>query len=387
MIRQPHRSSGHSRVLINTWLISIAVFAFGNLATAKTLHQTRLHTVQVEKIVTGLVQPWSVDFIDKNNWLVTEKQGRLRLVVNGVLVDQPVQGVPDVDSGGQGGLLDVAIHPDFNSNRWVYLSYAARDGGDSGTQVMRGKLEDNQLTEAQIIFKALPKQRGGRHFGSRLVFDDRGYLFISLGDRGDKDLSQNGDYHAGSVIRLHDDGRVPADNPYVGNPHIRDEIFSVGHRNIQGMAFDKRNRILWAHEHGPKGGDELNRVVAGENYGWPVITYGVNYGIGTAIGEGTEAPGFQQPVTYWVPSIAPSGLSLVNSEQFPQWRNNLLVGALKFRQLVRLEIENGKVIDEERMFSKEYGRIRDVRQGPDGFIYFLTDSKDGAIYRIKPAGP
>ena len=365
------------------FLVIASVLASNSVAVAE-VHKTALQKIQVEKLVDGLEQPWAIAFIDDSSWLVTEKQGSLRQVVNGKLLEQPVAGVPAVASGGQGGLLDVAVHPDFTSNRLIYLSYSASADGRSGTEVLRARLSDDQLTEAEVIFSAQPKQRGGRHFGSRLVFDGQGYLFISLGDRGERESSQNGDYHAGSIIRLHDDGRIPADNPFVKNPHIRDEIFSVGHRNVQGMVFDRTSNTLWAHEHGPKGGDELNRVVAGNNYGWPVITYGVNYGLGTAIGEGTEAPGYQQPATYWVPSIAPSGMSLIDSERFPEWRNNLIVGALKFRQLVRLTIKDDQVIDEERMLSNTYGRIRDVRQGPDGFIYFITDSKNGAIYRISP---
>lgn len=356
-------------------------------ATGKTIHQTKLQTVVVEKLVGGLKQPWSLAFIDENNWLVTEKQGNLRQVVNGNLLDEAVSGVPEIDSGGQGGLLDVVIHPKFETNQLIYLSFSARDNGRSGTEVLRARLIENRLHDLEVIFKALPKQRGGRHFGSRLVFDDKGYLFISLGDRGDRDLSQNGNYHAGSIIRLHEDGRIPLDNPFIGNPHIHDEIYSVGHRNVQGMVFDKNGGVLWAHEHGPKGGDELNNIIAGNNYGWPIITYGVNYGLGTAIGKGSQAPGLQQPITYWVPSIAPSGLEIVNSDNFPAWKNHLFVGALKFRQLVRLELSNGQVIDEERMLDNAYGRIRDVRQGPDGFIYFITDSQDGAIYRIKPNNP
>ena len=231
--------------------------------------------------------------------------------------------------------------------------------------------------------RALPKSRGGRHFGSRLAFDNDNHLYISLGDRGNRKSSQNTQSHAGSIIRLHDDGSIPHDNPFVNNSDVLDAIYSIGHRNVQGMVYDKKTETLWAHEHGPKGGDELNRVVAGKNYGWPVITYGVNYGLGTSIGEGSSKAGLEQPATFWDPSIAPSGMTLVTSDKYPEWQNNLLVGALKFQLIARLELDDDKVVKEERLLEGQFGRIRDVRQGPDGYLYFLTDSKNGAIYRIE----
>ena len=296
-----------------------------------------------------------------------------------------MQGLPAIDAIGQGGLLDVVLHPDFQNNQMVYLSFSGMASGLSGTEVVRGKLVGNNLTETQIIFKASPKHRGGRHFGSRLAFDDKGLLFITLGDRGDRETAQRGKEHTGSIIRLNDDGRIPANNPYIGNAAVRDEIYSLGHRNVQGLAIDKANSIIWAHEHGPQGGDELNRVLAGRNYGWPIITYGVNYGTGTQIGIGDSAAGFEQPVWFWDPSIAPSGMTLVTSDKYPEWQGNLLVGALKFQLIARLEIDkdSGKVTHEERILGKEYGRIRDIRQGPDGLLYFLTDSKNGGVFVIK----
>jgi len=237
--------------------------------------------------------------------------------------------------------------------------------------------------DSTVIFKANPKTIGGRHFGSRLAFDAEGFLFISLGDRGSKDSAQQTNSHSGSIIRLNDDGTVPEDNPFINDKAVLPEIYSFGHRNVQGMAFDVSTNTLWAHEHGPQGGDELNKVLAGKNYGWPTITYGVNYGIGTKIGEGTVKDGMIQPVSYWDPSIAPSGLAIVNSPRYPQWQGNLLVGALKFQLIARLEMENGTVVHEERLLAQKLGRIRDIRQSPGGYIYVLTDSDNGAIYRLE----
>lgn len=339
--------------------------------------------VKVSRITDGLNRPWSIAFVSATDWLVTERGGQLRRVIDGKLQAQPIKGLPEIKETGQGGLLDVAVHPDFAGTNRIYLSYAGKTGSSYGTEVLSATLRDNTLNDVKVIFQALPKSRGGRHFGSRLAFDNSNHLYISLGDRGDKKSAQNTQQHAGSIIRLRDDGSLPADNPFVNDSSVLDEIYSFGHRNVQGMVYDRANETLWAHEHGPQGGDELNRVEAGKNYGWPVITYGANYGTGTSIGEGFSRPGMEQPVTYWDPSIAPSGLALVTSDRYPEWQGNLLVGALKFQLIARQVIEAGKVVHEERLFRSQFGRIRDVRQGPDGFLYFLSDSKDGAIYRIE----
>ncbi len=336
----------------------------------------------VTQVVSGLDHPWSIAFISATDWLVTERSGQLRRIIDGKLLSEPVSGLPKIEQNGQGGLLDVVPHPEFDSNQWVYLSYSAKGKSGYGTEVLRGKLTDNRLENVEVIFTALPKSRGGRHFGSRLVFDDQGFLFISLGDRGKKESSQQTKKHPGSIIRLNDDGSVPETNPFVKKADVLPEIYSIGHRNVQGMTYDSTNKVLWAHEHGPQGGDELNQVIAGQNYGWPVITYGVNYGLGTKIGEGTEKEGMAQPITYWDPSIAPSGLAIIDSPAFPQWQGNLLVGALKFQLLARLELVDGKVTHEERILEGKLGRIRDVRQGPDGAIYLLTDSGNGSVYRV-----
>jgi len=339
--------------------------------------------IEVEEVATGLNHPWSIAFVSDSDWLVTERSGTLRRVIDGRVQEQPINGLPDVHSTGQGGLLDVALHPEFDENQWVYLSYSAKDGSRYGTEVARGKLVENQLQDLQIVFKAAPKMKGGRHFGSRLAFDDRGFLYISLGDRGSKKTAQQQNKHPGTIIRLHDDGRIPKDNPFINVADALPEIYSYGHRNVQGMVFDMQTKTLWAHEHGPQGGDELNRVLAGQNYGWPTITFGANYGTGTKIGEGTKKQGMLQPTTYWDPSIAPSGLAVVNSPRYPEWQGNLLVGALKFQLIARLELDGNTVIHEERLLRSELGRIRDVRQGPDGFIYLLTDSSNGGIYRLR----
>jgi glucose/arabinose dehydrogenase len=256
-----------------------------------------------------------------------------------------------------------------------------------GTEVVRGRLDGDVLRDTEVIFRAEPKSAGGRHFGSRLVFDGAGDLFITLGDRGERYRAQDLGDHAGSVVRLADDGGVPADNPFTGRAGARGEIFSLGNRNVQGAALHPETGELWAHEHGPQGGDELNVIRAGVNYGWPVITYGVEYVIGTAIGEGTSKQGMAQPLHYWAPSIAPSGMTFYTADRFPAWRGNLFVGSLKFRQLVRLVLEGEEVVHEERMLDEVLGRIRDVRQGPDGLLYLLTDAPDGVLARIEPAAP
>jgi glucose/arabinose dehydrogenase len=353
---------------------------------AREQHTTNLHRVEAETITAGLEHPWSVAFLPDGGYLVTERPGRLRLVTaEGALLAQPIGGLPSITPSGQGGLLDVVLHPDFASNGWVYLSYAEGGDGGVGTAVARGRLVGMQLQDTEVLFRMSKKTRNGRHFGSRLVFDNAGYLFITLGDRGDRPRAQALDDHAGSVIRLHDDGRVPIDNPFVGQPGVLPEIYTYGQRNMQGAALHPDTGELWTHEHGPQGGDELNVARPGLNYGWPVISYGVNYGIGTSIGEGTAKPGMEQPLHYWVPSIAPSGMTFYSGDAFPAWRGNLFIGALKFRQLVRLELNGEQVIAEERMLADEFGRIRDVRQGPDGLLYLLTDADNGRLIRLRPA--
>ncbi|MFK8077678.1 MAG: PQQ-dependent sugar dehydrogenase [Granulosicoccus sp.] len=367
-------------------LLSLTLcLTFVAVASAQSL-DNQYRALTIERVTDGLNKPWSLAFLSDEEWLVTERGGQLRRIVNGELQPQAIIGTPDVDAKGQGGLLDVQPDPNYAQNGWIYLSFAASDKtlfSRSGTEVVRGRIENNRWVDEQKLFVAEPKQRGGRHFGSRLAFDNDGYLYISLGDRGDRDTSQDGQTHAGSVIRLHANGDVPASNPFVGNDEVLNEIFSMGHRNIQGMAYDPQTDTLWTHEHGPQGGDELNKVEAGKNYGWPIITYGVNYGIGTKIGVGSAKEGYEQPATFWDPSIAPSGLALVTSDKYPDWNGNLLIGALKFQLLSRLSLENNIVKDEERLFEGKFGRIRDIRQGPDGYLYFITDATNGGLYKIR----
>lgn len=340
---------------------------------------------RIETVTEGLEHPWSVAFLPDGGYLVTERAGRLRQIdASGRLLPEPVEGLPTIRQHGQGGLLDVVLHPDFSANRLVYISFAEPGDGGFGTAVARGRLDGNRLEDTEVIFRMRPKTTAGRHFGSRLVFDRDGYLFITLGDRGDRPRAQALDDHIGTLIRLHDDGRVPADNPFVGRDDALPEIYSFGHRNLQGATLEPVTGRLWTHEHGPQGGDEINLPEPGVNYGWPVITYGVNYFIGTAIGEGTSKPGMAQPLYYWTPSIAPSGMAFYDGDAFPEWQGDLFVGSLKFRLLARLEIRDGKVAHEERLLADRLGRIRDVRQGPDGLLYLLTDARDGRLVRLAP---
>jgi glucose/arabinose dehydrogenase len=361
-----------------------ALLALG-AAHAQT-YQSEEHPFRVARLVEGLDHPWSLAFMPDGRLLIAERAGRLRIVGKDFRLEpRAVAAVPAVAASGQGGLLDVALHPRFAENSLVYLSYAARGPGGTGTEVARGRLSGRTLENVQVIFRQDPKGSTGRHFGSRLVFDGKGYLFITLGDRGEQERAQKPDDHAGSVIRLHDDGRVPADNPFVGKPGWKPEKYTVGQRNMQGAALHPQTGALWTHEHGPQGGDEVNVIRAGANYGWPVITYGVNYVIGTRIGEGTHRAGMEQPLHYWVPSIAPSGLAFYTGERFPRWRGDMFVGGLVSQVLVRLKLEGEKVVREERLLPGVLGRIRDVRNGPDGYLYLLTDESSGVLARLEPA--
>ena len=367
--------------------IGAALAFFPPVGQGQTI-KTQEYAVRVVKLVEGLEHPWGLAFLPDGGMLVTERPGRLRIVgKDGRLDPQPVAALPAISAHGQGGLLDVALHPRFSQNGLIYLSYAARGTGGVGTEVARGRLSGYRIENVEVIFRQQPKGSTGRHFGSRLVFDREGFLYITLGDRGEMERAQKADDHAGSVIRLHDDGRVPADNPFVGRPGWKPEKYTLGNRNIQGAALHPQSGLLWTHEHGPQGGDEINVIRPGVNYGWPVITYGVNYGIGTRIGEGTQKAGMAQPLHYWVPSIAPSGMAFYTGDRFPGWRGNLFVGALRDQMLVRLTLDGERVVSEERMLKNVLGRIRDVRNGPDGFLYLLTDESNGMLARIEPANP
>jgi glucose/arabinose dehydrogenase len=363
--------------------IALIVLLVPALAAAQTI-RTEEHSLRVVRVVEKLEQPWSLAFLPDGRMLVTEKAGRLRTISNGQLDPQPIAGLPPVTVHGQGGLQDVVLHPQFAKNSLVYLSYAARGADGVGTELARGELKGNRLENVQVLFRQSPKGSRGQHFGGRIVFDRAGFVYLTLGDRGEMERAQKPGDHAGSVIRLHDDGRVPADNPFAGKAGWKPEKFTLGNRNMQGAALHPRTGVLWTHEHGPQGGDEVNVMRAGTNYGWPVITYGVNYGIGTKIGEGSRKEGMAQPVHYWVPSIAPSGMAFYSGDRFPKWRGDLFVGALRDRMLVRLRLDGEKVVKEERMLQGVLGRIRDVRTGPDGFIYVLTDENPGVLARLEP---
>ncbi len=342
--------------------------------------------VNVVTVATGLVNPWGLAFLPDGRMLVTERPGRLRMVeVNGN-VSAPVQGVPEVYARGQGGLLDVAIDPAFSDNQWVYLAYAERgqDKDVAGTAVARGRLQGTTLHDVKVIWRQTPKVDGALHWGSRLVFDRNGYLFITTGERqAYKERAQDLSATLGKVIRIKPDGSIPDDNPLLNRKDAKPEIWSYGHRNIQAAALHPSTGALWTVEHGARGGDELNQPQPGRNYGWPVITYGVNYNF-MKIGEGTAKAGMEQPVFYWDPVIAPSGAVFYTGDVFKDWRGDLFIGSLSPGLLVRVRISEGRVVSETRHLEELDERIRDVQQGPDGYLYLLTDNSKGRILRLEP---
>lgn len=374
------------RTLMLGSLLATALVA-GPALARDLIVRTEAGSVKVTEVASGLQNPWSLAFLPDGRMLVTERPGRLRLVDRDGSVSAPIAGVPEVHARGQGGLLDVAVSPNFADDRLIVFSYAEPTAGGARTAVARARLDPEglRLEDVRRIFAQNEDPSGSHHWGSRLVFAGDGTLFVTLGDRfHPRERAQALDSHLGKVVRIALDGSVPPDNPLVGRSDARPEIWSWGHRNVQGAALHPQTGELWTHEHGPQGGDEINLPEPGMNYGWPVITYGVNYVIGTPIGEGTAKPGMAQPLYYWVPSIAPSGMAFYDADRLPGWRGNLFVGSLKFRLLVRLEIADGRVVHEERMLEDVLGRIRDVRQGPDGLIYLLTDAADGKLARLVP---
>lgn len=359
-------------------------------AAGQQVIETELAKVRVTTVVDGLVHPWSLAFLPDGTMLVTERPGRLRTVSAEGRLGPPVTGVPEVDARGQGGLLDVALHPDFARNRLVYLSYAEPGEGGNGTAVARGRLSDDarSLSDVEVIFRQQPKVRSTAHFGSRLVFDSDGDLWVTLGERSAEQFrvkAQDLDNHFGKVVRLHDDGSVPKDNPFVGRAGALPEIWSYGHRNPQGAALHPETGELWVHEHGPRGGDEINVPEAGKNYGWPVFTYGREYSGAVIFAGDKPPPGMEPPLHNWTPSIAPSGMAFYSGELFTAWQGDLFVGALVSRAVHRLRLDGRKVVSEERMLAALNERIRDVRTGPDGALYLLTDAPDGRLLRIVPA--
>ena len=371
-----------------------AALLAGLLASSPALAAPRVVTV-----AHGLVNPWSLAFLPDGRMLVTERPGRMRIVNPDGKLGPPLPGLPPVVAEGQGGLLDVVLDPKFSANRWLYWSYSEaaetpNPDGLNGTAVARARLEGEpgaeRLADAQVIFRQLPKVASRLHFGSRLAFGNDGRLFITLGERySRKDDAQTLDNHLGKVVRIEPDGRVPADNPLVGRagnpPNTKLEIWSWGHRNVQGAAIHPATGELWTTEHGPQGGDELNLTLPGRNHGWPVITHGRNYVTGSKIGDGTERADIVAPVAYWVPlSIAPSGMAFLTSERYPGWKGQLFIGSLRAEALIRIELDGRNVVHQQRLLKALNERIRDVRQGPDGYLYLLTDNPDGRLLRLLP---
>ncbi len=362
-------------------------------AQTSSVQRSAQHDYRVVTVVDGLVQPWAIAWLPGGDALVTERPGRLRIVRGGKLLPKAVEGVPEAVFAGQGGLLEVAVHPNFATNRFLYLTYSKTkaDGTGTTTALVRGTFENDRLTNVQQLFESVSTGRG--HFGGKIAFDGKGYLFLTLGDRqvppeGNLEAhpAQDLTNHHGKLIRLHDDGKVPADNPFVKRAGAKPEIWSYGHRNMQGIAIDPATGNLWTTEHGPQGGDELNLERPGRNYGWPVIGFGVNYRTGTAIHSGTHREGMEQPLHIWVPSIGISGAMFYTGDRFPGWKGNLFIGGMVGEQVGRVTIAGEKVVARETLLPG-VGRVRDIRQGPDGFIYLVTEDEDGKptpVVRLEP---
>ncbi|MDE0899639.1 MAG: PQQ-dependent sugar dehydrogenase [Longimicrobiales bacterium] len=368
-----------------------------NSAVAQDAGEFRRSTYHDFRIVTvaeGLVNPWSMTFLPNGDMLVTERPGRLRIVRDGELMAASVEGLPEIYVRGQGGLLDVVVHPDFRRNSMLYISYSkpGEEGGSSTTAIIRARFENDALHDVEELFVANSAGRG--HYGSRIIFDGQGHIFFSVGDRQastNADLpthpAQDRSNHHGTINRLMEDGTIPPDNPFIGTAGVEPSIYSYGHRNPQGLIFIPETGDIWATEHGPQGGDEFNRILPGLNYGWPVVGFGVNYGSGTTIHEGTMREDVEPPAHFWVPSIATSGLMHYTGERFPAWHGNVFVGGLAGEQMARLTLDGDVVVSEETLL-QGLGRVRDIRQGPDGFIYVALEDRSGepsALVRLEPA--
>ena len=341
--------------------------------------------LEVVTVAKGLEHPWGLAFLPDGRMLVSERPGRLRLVDPSGTVSDPIAGMPDVYVRGEAGLLDVAIDPSYASNGFIYFAFAEPDeSGAAGTSVARARLAGDHLEQLQVIFRQLPKVEARTHFGARLLFLKDGTLLVTLGDLDHREYLADMKSGIGKIVRINPDGSAPKDNPFVGRSDAAPEIYTLGHRNVQGATLQPVTGELWTAEHGARGGDEINVPKPGKNYGWATIAYGREYS-GAKIGEGTAKPGLEQPVYYWAPSIAPSGITFYDGDEFPAWHGNLFVAALKFKMLVRLEIDGHKVVKEERLLQDMGRRLRDVVQGPDGYLYLLTDQDDGRILRVEPA--
>jgi len=337
---------------------------------------------KVTEIAKELGHPWSLAFLPDNSMLVTERVGRLRLIKDGKLLKQDIAGLPEIYVKGQGGLLDVVIDPDFIKNNYIYLSFSSGSNSENSLEVIRARLKNMTLSDVKTILRVSPTKNTPHHFGGRMVFLDDGSLLVTSGEGFNfREQAQSLSSMMGKVLRINSDGTIPQDNPFIGHSETRPEIFSYGHRNAQAILLSKSG-VIWSHEHGPKGGDELNIISAGKNYGWPAITYGLDYS-GAIISPFTEAKGMQQPISYWTPSIAPAGMTEYQGDIFPEWQNNLFIAALAERSVRRLSIENNKVLSEEIMLKDLNQRIRDIRTSPDGYLYLLTDSNQGSILRLE----
>ncbi|PQV47395.1 glucose/arabinose dehydrogenase [Jejuia pallidilutea] len=368
-----------------TLLLAIALISFYSCAQQEPSKVSAETPVKInyvtEVVVPELDIPWGMEFLPDGSMLITEKAGTLihfkddkKTIINGL---------PKVYVRGQGGLMDIKLHPDYKNNGWIYFSYASAEGEDDGgnTAIMRAKLNGNTVTNVEHLYKGVPNTKKGQHWGSRLEFDNEGHLYFSIGDRGNRDVNpQDITRDGGKIYRLHADGSIPEDNPFTDNNNAKQAIFSYGHRNPQGMALHPETGKIWVNEHGPKGGDEINIVEKGKNYGWPVISYGINYS-GTKFTEITEKEGMQQPLFYWVPSIAPSGMAFPTSSNYPDWEGSVLVGSLKFEYLERLVLKNNKVVKREKLF-EGLGRFRDIKQAPDGYLYAAVEGL--GIVKIVP---
>ncbi|MDQ1760427.1 oxidoreductase [Achromobacter xylosoxidans] len=379
----PSRPAAITRALFLSFSLCLAL-----PASAQPGPEPASVPARVTAVVGGLNHPWAMAFLPEGGVLITERPGNLRLLRIPGGLSKPLAGVPKVAAQGQGGLLDVALSPDFAQDRYVYLSYAEADGSKSGTAVGRGKLsaDGSALEDFRVLFRQQPKLSSGLHYGSRLVFDGKGYLYISLGENNQRPTAQDLDKLQGKVVRLKADGSVPTDNPFVGQAGARPEIWSYGHRNPQGMALNPWSGQLWENEHGPRGGDEINLVQRGKNYGWPLATHGINYS-GQPIPEakGAELPGMEPPLYWWPKSPAISGMAFYNADRFPAWRNSVFIGALANQNLIRLTLDGDRVVAQEWLLTDRKQRIRDVRQGPDGYVYVLTDASPGELLRLAPA--
>ncbi len=333
----------------------------------------------LKQVVSDLHIPWGMAFLPNGGILITERSGALLLYINNKKI--PIKGLPEIERNGQGGLMDIELHPNYRETGWIYISFASsgEQRGGSNTAIARAKLHNNTLIDLEVLYKATPNSSRGQHYGSRLEFDKHGDLYFSIGDRGNRNVNpQNLSRDGGKIYRIKDNGAIPEDNPFLDKPTAKKAIYSYGHRNPQGLIRHPQTGAIWSHEHGPRGGDEINLIKKGSNYGWPLVTYGINYS-GTPISENTSLPGMENPIYQWTPSIAPCGMTFVMSDKYPEWEGNLLVGSLSFQYLERLVIRNEKVEKRERLFDG-IGRVRNVKQGPDGFLYVAVEGK--GIYKI-----